>query len=226
MDNIKEKIKKLFALGEDVNNYEHEREQAMSKAQELLAMHNLERADIDGHRERIEVEEKFHDLRLEKWKRIVISGACKLYYTSYFMTPRGSQGYSPVFVGTPENVEITIDIATWLIKSIAKESNKKFSGKHARDSFRLGAAMSLYEQAAKLRDQQLSPGASTGTSLMVLRNELERANEDYKARLGLRKHQARSTSVNPYAYQAGGQYGNTINLNKQIGQNIKQISQN
>ena len=56
---------------------------------------------------------------------------------------------------------------------------------------------------------------TNGTSLVVIRNQLERANEDYLATLNLCETKRRSSYVHPDAYSHGEDFGNQVNLNRQ-----------
>src|SRR5271156_5179307 len=120
---IVEKIRKLLALADSSkNSHEHERSVAMQAAMDLLAKHNLSMAQIDKTTLDIQPEEVKANFRLEPWIRAVISAACRLYYTDWYMNSYrhwdGRVDRQPVFVGTAENIAVTIDMAGWLINSI------------------------------------------------------------------------------------------------------------
>ncbi len=216
---ISAKILKLLALA-DGNKNEHERDSAMKLAMELLAKHNLELDAVKSTVEALEVIEVKYFLRLDPWIRKVLSAACKLYYTSYFMRPeyRGyyydRKEWHPSFVGTAENIEVTVNVAAWLIESIRVESNYMFREQFERRSFRLGAADKLYKRACRLIEEEKNPVATSGANLIVLRNKMELANEKYKASKNLGVFQSRGSYCDDDAYRRGEQFGDSVNLGK------------
>ncbi|HEY9788650.1 MAG TPA: DUF2786 domain-containing protein [Candidatus Obscuribacterales bacterium] len=224
-ESITSKIKKLLALA-DGNSNEHEREVAMQFAMDLLAKHNLTVEQLGDACAHSEVQEMEGQFRLEPWIRIILDTACTLYYTDYYVSTResGSRydfwfGYRtltrnvPVFVGTAENITVTIDVATWLINSVRLESNRMYKDNKLRRSFRLGAAHALLKRARKIvEDERCASKESTGTALMVLRNKLQRANQEYLDSLDLQSINYRTLRVAMSAYNAGEAYGDQVAL--------------
>lgn len=146
--NISQRIRKLLALA-DGNQNEHERDAAMKLALELLAKHNLDLSVVTDASKELSVVEHEAWLKLEPWIRAILQAACKLYYTRFYMRPifRGyyhdRKEWHPTFVGTEENISVTMELASWLINSIRLESNYLFTEPYERRSFRLGAAHKL-----------------------------------------------------------------------------------
>lgn len=217
---ISQKIRKLLALAEG-NKNEHERDAAMKLAMELLSKYNLDLASIKEGTDNFEVIEVKVFLKLDPWIRYVLHAACKLYYTSYFMRPefRGyfhdRKEWHPTFVGSADNVEVTLDVAEWLINSIRLESNYLFFEPYERRSFRLGAAHKLYERACRLIDEEKQLGAAAGKNgLQVLRNKMEAANEKYQQGKNLKAFQSRGSSCDGEAYGMGESFANSVNLGK------------
>ncbi len=160
------------------------------------------------------------DFRLEPWIRLILQAACKLYYTKFYITERIDffRYYSikvPVFIGTAENIAVTIDIATWLIDSVRMESNRAYKASNQRRSFRMGAADRIYERATDLVEGEKRAGLSSGTSLVAVRNQLERANQVHLAKLNLRPFKSRSVYVSADAYADGEAFGSQVRLGDQ-----------
>jgi Protein of unknown function (DUF2786) len=218
---IAQRIKKLLALA-DGNKNEHERSSAMKLAMELLSKHNLDMAAVADLSCEHTVCEFEAYLKLDPWVRFVVKAACKLYYTEFIMRPvyRGYYGdrkeYHPTFVGTEENIVVTLEVLAWLLDSIRWESNCLFYEAHERRSFRLGAAHKLFERACQLVQEecQSASTASGSTALTVLRNELERANKRYLDSKNLGTFKARATYSDSDAYDMGSVFGNSVNLGK------------
>jgi hypothetical protein len=217
---IVEKIKKLLALAEG-NKNEHEREVAMRFAMDWLAKHNLTMSEVQGATLNLDVEEIQGNFRLERWMSRVLETSCILYYTDFYTGYRqdrisGSWKLVPIFVGTADNIAVTIEVATWLMNSIRLESNRVYKDAYERRSFRLGAADTLMMRAIDMVvDEQCAPAAGTGTSLMVVRDRLQKANQEHMSSLNLRKTRRRRAYIDGDAYADGEEYGNKVRLNKQ-----------
>lgn len=222
------RIRKLLALAEG-NTNEHERDAAMKLAMDLLSKHNLDLSAIGGLCNESEVLECAVQLKLEPWIRAVLQAACKLYYTRFYMRPvyRGyfadRKEWHPTFVGTEQNIGVTIEVASWLMNSIRLESNWLYTEPYERRSFRLGAAHKLYERACTMIDEEKSAGICSGsTELMVLRNALESANENHLAKMNLGQFQSRGSYYDDAAYGQGEAFGDSVNLGRKS--KVKQIT--
>ena len=211
-ETIIEKIRKLLALAEG-NKNEHERQVAMQFAMELLSKHNLSVAQVQGQALKIDVCVMEGDFRLERWIQWVLDAVCDLYYTDYYISTRKTA----MFVGTAENIAVSIDVAEWLIDSIRKESNRLYKDNYQRRSFRLGAAWQIVLRAMDLViEEKVSVQLKTpGTSLAIVRNQLERANEDYLSRLNLRQTTRRRVYIDQGSFDSGSSYGDGVALGKQ-----------
>jgi hypothetical protein len=217
-ESIVEKIKKLLALA-DGNQNEHERAVAMQFAMELLAKHNLSMSEVKDTDFGTKTDEFVSDFRLDPWVRVVIRAACKLYYTEVYTSTRydlwGRKLRVAVFVGTTENIAVTMEVAGWLVSSIRNESNRAYKEQFERRSFRLGAADRILDRAKELMEaERHTATTSTGTSLMVVRNQLERANHEHLAKLNLRHTRRRSSYIAPDAYSRGEKYGERVRLSQ------------
>lgn len=219
--NISERIRKLLALAEG-NQNEHERNAAMKLAMDLLAKHNLDLATVGDTINAIKVIEYPAFIKLDPWIRSVLNAACKLYYTDYIMRSVTRAGYynlrnewHPTFIGTEENIAVTIEMASWLMASIRQESNWLYAEQYERRSFRLGAAHKLLERASKLvADENSSRGSSNCNSLMILRNDLEKANERFLGKMDLDVFRSRGSYTDSGAYGSGQSFGDSVNLGR------------
>lgn len=213
---ILEKIRKLLALAEG-NANEHERDVAMKFAHELLAKHNLTISEVNDNADKFDTVEIEGDFKLEPWVRSVLRAACTLYYTTFYMSKRYSFFRQtpilvPIFVGMEDNIAVTVAMSYWFIDSIRLESNRLYRDNYQRRSFRLGAAQKLYERALELveAEQSQEQSKTAGTSLMVIRNNLETANEKHMASLNLSSFRGRSTYIDPDAYNDGEDFANRL----------------
>ena len=143
----------------------------------------------------------------------VLDAVCDLYYTDYYT----SIHKTAIFVGTAENVAVSIDVAAWLIQSIRKESNRLYKDNYQRRSFRTGAAWQILMRAIDLMiDEKRAKKCETpGTSLTVVREQLESANQAYLSRLNLRQTTRRSVYIDKDSFDSGTSYGNGVTLGKQ-----------
>lgn len=234
---IKTKIQRLLALAGN-NPNEAEREQAMVLAQGLLAKHNLSMLDVQGLSGVGESE--MSTIKVEPWITNIMLGVSKLYYCSIFLRnvnicrygkPRNVKSY--VLVGSPENIEVAKEVATWLIATVRKEARQIFKDAMSQKSFRVGASYAIKLKADAIRQAELealNPQGDTngGYALMVLRNDLERLNAEYMAQLGdMQAQKQRSVKVDRFALIAGQAYGNSLHLGRQIacsGEEPKRIT--
>ncbi|MBS1952589.1 MAG: DUF2786 domain-containing protein [Cyanobacteria bacterium SZAS-4] len=220
---VANRIRKLIALATG-NANEHERLVAMEAAQKLLDEHNLSMFDIEGEVHRAsDVDHKaLREIKLQPWVRIIMHCVCKLYNTTFFMRKHAGESYHPVVIGTPENIEVTLDIATWLITSITKESKITFKMQKERNSFKLGAAQRLFERVEELltKPAETTSGAKS-TQLSVVRNALQVANQEYLQQLlpNARTNRTRPLYSSNAGYSAGREFGNSMSLDKQIKSN-------
>ncbi len=219
-NSVANRIRKLIALATG-NANEHERLVAMEAAQKLLDEHNLSMFDVQGE---VDVasnvdHQALREIKLQPWVRIIMHSVCKLYNTTFFMRKHAGESYHPVVIGTPENIAVTLDMATWLIASITKESKVVFEKQKERNSFKLGAAQSLFERVEVLltKSAETTSGASS-TQLTVVRNALKVANQEYLQQLlpNARTNRTRPLYSSNTGYSAGREFGNSMSLDKQI----------
>jgi hypothetical protein len=216
---IVEKVRKLLALADsNKNSHEHERAVAMQAAMDLLAKHNLSMTEITAQNLEIPPEEVSASFKLEPWVRRILSAVCKLYYTRYYMVGQRNRNNrldrNPVFVGTAENIAVTISVATWLLNSVRLESNRMYQDAFERRSFRLGAADRIFERACEIMLSEKNEGATIGTSLMVLRNQFEKSNEMHMSTKNLKEFKPRTVYMDGNAFAEGEAFGAQVGLSK------------
>lgn len=228
---IVNKVRKLLALA-DGNQNEHERDRAMEAAMDLLARHNLSESQVKPDDVATCVQAVRAKFSLDLWARTVLSASCQLYYTTFYIKHEASydwwSGYRdikyPVLVGTEENIAVTIEMCAWLLDSIRKESNRTYKNDKLRRSFRLGAADTLEERARAIIEAEKSAAASntvdasdgnTGSCLILLRSQLEHANDEYLKSLNLTYRKQREVSICTNAYESGEAFGERIRLERQ-----------
>lgn len=229
-ESIVDKVRKLLALADqNANGNEHERNVAMRFALELLAKHNLTVAQVQGPSLGIQIEEMGANFKLDPWIRYVLSAACKLYYTRYYISSYFDwvtycRKKVPVFVGTTENLEVTIEMAHRLIYSIRIESNRLYRTEYERRSFRLGAAIKVCQRATDLvAAEKQHSNESSGTSLTLVRNRLERANEEWMRKKNLGTFKSRAVYYDPEAYDDGTAYGDQVQLGA-AGKKVRRLT--
>lgn len=231
ISDIANKVRKLLALANN-NANEHERQVAMDAAQKLLDEHNLSMFDCQGEAETIShVEQQRHtDIKLHPFVRNILSAACRLYNTTFYMSSQGTTGNlkHPVLIGTPENIEVTLNVAAWLMDSVTNESKRLFSRQVDRNSFKIGASEVIRSRVIEMLKKPIEqPKNSNRTSLMVVRNALQTANDAYlkKHVPNLTQSRSRATVNSSSGYYAGREYGSNVSLNRQVtGSSTKRIS--
>jgi multidrug resistance efflux pump len=73
----------------------------------------------------------------------------------------------------------------------------------------------VIEMTEAEKRQGVGANSSNNNSLMVLRNQLERANQEHLAKLDLRQGKARARNLDICAYVDGAVYGNEVRLGRQ-----------
>ena len=219
-NSVVQKIKKLLTLAEG-NQNQNERENAMQSAAALLSRHNLTLAELEARELASAVTSVEVFINLERWVSDVLRTSCMLYYTDYYsgwrLNTRGSYQNIPIFVGTRDNIDVTLEMATWLLKSIRAESNKAYKTASERRSFRLGAAHVLSMRAFDLIwDERTQKNEHAGTSLILVRENLEQANEKFMNKLHLNPGRLlRRCYVDESAFDDGENYGGTVPLTRE-----------
>lgn len=191
------KIEKLLRLGEG-NANEAEAAAALSKAQELLALYNLDMATIeqasgkaDGKRSDEQTAAGAHKYQRALWQRLADLNFC-WYWTEQRTVPKGTKTerrYEHRVVGRQVNVITTKNMALYLNATIDRLCREHIGGVNslfyssAAVAFREGVADRVFEKIrAKRREMQAaeakakkeaeSKASGTGTSLVVTLNDV------------------------------------------------------
>lgn len=222
---IIDRIRKMLALANDLAASENERETALRMAYNLLAKYNLDLADIhDKTRE----EPRINNANVcfgMPWVRRVSRSIAELFFCRHYVGEKiNSTQITHHFVGKESNAITAAVMADWITKSILKECRARFKYNLSADSrsFASGAAERLWERIQEMRKEAEQENRGDGKSLVlasVYRTEAD-ANAQFLAETGiqLKSLKARSTSYSASAYGAGREFGNSINLNRQVGQ--------
>jgi len=227
INNIIAKINKIKALAGN-NPSEHERARATEMVNALMAQYNISLVQL--HQNNEEIGSEYTDIETHNWQNYVCSAVAKLYYVKYFRNRNAGQTrYHAAFIGTPTNRAAAINIAEWLIAMIIKEAKDTFVYKTDQNDFADGAAIRIWERASEIQTSQQKgldnhiPN-TTQNELMVVRNALESANQQWADQnLHLRGGRGIKLS-NTIATHAGREYGNGLGLSYQItGKSTKRI---
>lgn len=217
MADIREKIKKLLALGASTN--EHEARAALLKARELMAKHKLSERDFEEATEQKlihkECEVKWTTDSGNIWMVDLAKTICDQYCCSAaWRTPRGTRTHVLVVSGIGEDVDIckaVMEYATsFVLKQIKKQqrrwqvSDSKSVARSYADGFIVGLQMALEEQMEEHREWGL---------VLVKPQEVV----DYEESLGTRSVNVRKAARDAMAYMAGEKDGREFDMHKHIG---------
>jgi hypothetical protein len=226
-DKILEKIQKLFALAGSPN--ENEAAVAAQKAQELLTLHKLELADIEGHfskREKSdEVIEDTLSMKVSKWQpwqwQVLLAGGvaracyCRLIFIG---------GKSITFIGAREDAQVAKELFLWLKDQIYRlgieESNLNAWRMHPlkfRPNFWVGCSRRVSDLLFWKREDMERENAKV-TTLVKMSDAL---NDEYVKRVyeKLRMVNLGQTSSR-WAANKGYEAGDKVDLNvkKRLGE--------
>lgn len=130
-------------------------------------------------------------------------------------------GTKYVLFGTPHDLEIGVYLYEMLSESIERAwsdymESYGYSMKK-RLSFRAGFANRVYSRLMEMKEERDARNrAQTGTSLMVLKNQL--VTEEFTKQLGIKLVKSRGGTVaDSSAYYAGQRAGDRANLNNPLG---------
>lgn len=228
---ILERVKKMLAIANDSAAAEGERENAMRMAHKTLAKYNLSVADLKEEAD----DRQFIDgvMPAYLWSRIIANSIAHLFFCeNYSMSIRGQGSKAKqFFIGREANAITAREMTDYVIKSIAKEGKQRmrenFEDTRWWLSFCKGASHRIATRCIQLRkeeeraSQEAPTQSSTGTALVlasVYQTEMER-NKALIAAQGIKVRQSKSSERNTdwSAHAAGREFGDKINLGKQLG---------
>jgi hypothetical protein len=233
------RVKKMMTLANDAGASEGERENALRMAHATLAKYNLTMSEAEASGKKAEEARGAEHMTGQDypWMRTTAHAVAKLFFCEYFYILIGGGKVKHFFVGRESNVFTAQGMTTYVIDSInreaqrtAKERTGNAGGTFWR-SFCKGAAFAVYERCNSIREEAEEESAqdaklerltsATGTALVLASvYETERkANEEYISKnVGeLRFTRSRQRNTAADAHAAGQEYGEKINLSKQIG---------
>ena len=224
-------IRKIRALLELAGNNpnENERNAAQAKAEALQAQYNIDQAQLLTGSE--EVNQEIAGVLIEvPWKGFVLQAVTTLYYTqAYKQRQNGNGKWEAVFIGTPTNRTLSIDMLKWLIKSIEKEAGDTFCLREDKLDFCNGAALKildrardiiLFEQAEAKQEHTLANpiDCKRANQLVLVRTQITKINKDWMRDnvKGLTTGRTARPQMND-GFRAGSAYGSSVSLNKSTG---------
>ncbi len=223
---IIDKIRKCLALAGN-NPDEAEAESAMRQAHKLLAIHNLTMIEIKDEKEVIQ--DSWETSFSSPWVRHIVSNIAKLYFCDLYYERFSKTKVIYQYVGTPENIEVSKEISIWIVKGVSKMAMKiaKKRGKEY-SSFCGGASTKIRQRAIELIKESRREGIieeSTGKSLVV-KSVYEQMDIRIKDWFKTQDIRLLSKAVSSYRghgnlFKEGIEYGNKVNLNRQINNNSK-----
>ncbi|ACV50224.1 conserved hypothetical protein [Delftia phage PhiW-14] len=216
-----EKIRKMLALAnDDAHGGEHERNVAMEMARKLMIKHNIDMGQIYAEFTR---EGDSIQVQSDPWLRRAAHAASILFMTyMYYSKIKGTQKYKVTFVGQRANVETTIEMANYLIKSVRREGTK-FRREHGdiarlETNFLNAAANTLAVRAHKLSvEQEQDPEVVAMWNRELAENKARAAEMVGKIKDGNMKTDLKMDTPEEYeAAMKGKLYGEEVSLHKQV----------
>lgn len=173
LENIKDKIRKLFAVSSSTSGAtESEQASAMKLAAIMMAKHNLKEEEI-GTSDKPKA--KFGETNAKRalaYRLYTAQAAGILYGCSMLMHDKGQKGFT--FIGRPDNIAAAEETYEWLVDQINSlykpvvPPELKGNWRSAWvEKFRVGCALRVLSRARNLVEELTMPAASSGTSLVA-----------------------------------------------------------
>jgi hypothetical protein len=231
---VLERVKKLLTLGRNAGATDGERDNAMRMAHKLLAKYNLEMAEAELHGADVEEKRGFVSTPFygRPWARVVAAAIGRLYFCEYVYTSATvATDTKHYFFGKQSNASVAAAIAQWVVEGVRREGRRQnpINGEGANAwlrSFSVGAANVIYYRVEEMIKEANKVKAEPGMS-MVLASVY--ANEQSKNVVirdqkfpKTRKGHGGKRSGNHDGAHAGRKYGQSINLNRQVGGKIQE----
>ena len=222
------KIKKMMALANDAGASEGERDNAMRMAYNIMAKYNLDEDDLDEKEIRQILE---YAGRTAPWARRIANSLAGMFFCNYY-TQRGGDAAVHKFVGKPANAMTASLMTEYVIKSIRSEAGKtaRKNGYPSswKTSFYKGAASTIVARCSemiKTQKEEMTKTTGTGLVLASFYDAEKVANDAFIAEMGIRLRSKMSSEQRPGAagFNAGKEFGNGINLNRQVGGGASQL---
>jgi hypothetical protein len=200
---IKDKIRKLLALGSSSN--EHEAAVAVSKAEKLMKQYHLSNSDVRFAQEKIEVERQ---RAVPEWENQLLSACCFPHNCYVVLTESGEA----IITGRHQNAEVSKLMFGYLKDTIIRLSEGKtgLEAEQFKTALVFFLAIKIYAQSKKV-------------AWMENPNEYTAA-EKYAASLMGKElvvipEKKKGVEVNRDVMESAGDMAVKINLNRQTGTN-------
>lgn len=213
---VKEKIKKLLALGGSPN--ENEAKLAMENANKLLLKHNLTTKDLTNE---ILVQSSVKDLgkkRVSAWETNLMNIICKSNFCEVLIQRRETVSF--LMIGKEINIQASLDMYDYLSNAViswAKKNGGK--GASAKNSYKLGMVNGLTKRLTEIMQESQTNGYEGTTAVVIydLYKQTKEENWGYIKDNFSVTTSRKKTNVSDYASFSQGQSDSkNINFNEQI----------
>lgn len=224
LEKLHGKLKKLLALSQN-NSFEEEADAALQMAQELAQQFNIDLSEVNlddkSTKELLDIIQAESKEYMFPWLRTLMDALCKLYYTRFLMKDRflsngKKSGYTPLVIGTRENIAITLAMFGHFRKSIKAAATKAgYQTEKAERSFCTGAADRIHRRVVQLIESEKKH--SNCTALILIRTDRQAAVTQFINNMGdIRKMQSKPSKNFDYdAAWAGDAHGRSVTLSRQ-----------
>ena len=230
IDSIKDKIRKLLAMGaKDSGATEDEAETAMKIAASLMAKHGIEASTLGAQAEANKARWGTRIDKMMKTHQIMLASAAGVLYGCGFVThDRGATGLT--FIGRPDNIDAAEETLMWLMRQVEdfyKAALPSGLSQAARAEFRAtfkqACAARVCNRAVKLiKDMSSGDQAAqaTGSNALVVKGYFEslkaenqlvvKESQNVKPGRPMRLRHGNGSN-------AGYQAGDRVQLRRQVG---------
>jgi hypothetical protein len=229
MENVSEKMRKLFAKANDSSVTEEEALSYMNKVQELLAKHNLDMSSLEEKEEDIKMDKTILETPYGhiKWRRDLMCAVAKLFFCKGYIlqgTALNSKGKVKdtnkfVFAGHEHNRQIAISMFEYLCKSVVRLSRDFSSDTNTRYHFEQGCGYRLTIRVYNKIDETNQPYQNgEKNNLPALYSTELSLVDDFLSDNKFKTMQNRRLNANNIT-MAGYRAADGISLNNQVGNN-------
>ena len=220
-EKIISRIQKLLALANDLAATEGERDNALRMAYATMAKHNIEMARVENQGKaepRIDFENQSFSWLWAKQVNAIIGD---LFFCKVYIDGRKVNGTQCLFhfIGRESNAMTASVMADWIVKSILKEGRslyKQNTDPRTR-SFAVGAMHALSARVQEIKRSQATVEGTGNALVLASLYDTEKAENEAMLPENLKKARSVAHKVRMDAYSAGHEFGQKINLNKQVG---------
>lgn len=231
-EKVLDKVRKLLAMANDERGNEHEREQALRMAHNMLTKYNLDMLDVEKHiHDKEDPRARFDSEGWSmKWTLFVRKAVAELFMCKYFYGRKiNGTRCEHSFVGRESNAVTAEYISSYVIESILKEGRRLYKHNLSSETraFALGCTHRIQERIAIMIKEKVQELVGTGKDLAIL--DLAKAealaNDEFIKASGtsLVVKKSKTRDVNVRAYGAGREYGGKIGLNVQVARPKDQL---